>query len=159
MVLPRGLKRGYWMELDNNDIQALSQAAGEEPAERFEERDDRAERSPGVKVRRRGKFVNLRRNAGEGDPRTDLSFGEGQEDAPYDPLDDQPPANADHMGRKGASQRQRGTARLRDDNDGGSDPIPKNVDPMKTSFGYIGADSFNKQRNNNNRNRGPRGRR
>jgi 23S rRNA pseudouridine2605 synthase len=159
MVLPRGLKRGYWMELDTNDINALSRAAGEEPVDRFDERGDQGEHAPGLKVRRRGKFVNLRRNLGDGEPHQDMGQDEGREDALYDPLDDQPPPNADHMGRKGASQRQRGTVRLRDDHDGNSDPIPKNVDPMKTSFGYIGADSFNKQRNNNNRNRGPRGRR
>jgi 23S rRNA pseudouridine2605 synthase len=28
MVLPRGLKRGAWMELDERDIRALVQAAG-----------------------------------------------------------------------------------------------------------------------------------
>ncbi|KAF1046522.1 pseudouridine synthase [Xylophilus sp.] len=32
MLLPRGLRRGAWMELDERDIRALQQAAGVEPA-------------------------------------------------------------------------------------------------------------------------------
>lgn len=38
MVLPRGLKRGAWMELDEQDIRALMRASGsEEPASRLSE--------------------------------------------------------------------------------------------------------------------------
>lgn len=40
MVLPRGLKRGAWMELDESDIAALMKAAGVERAPRGEGRGD-----------------------------------------------------------------------------------------------------------------------
>ena len=43
MVLPRGLKRGEWMELDQADIGALAQAAGGRPAQ-----GGQAARAPGT---------------------------------------------------------------------------------------------------------------
>ena len=89
MVLPRGLKRGTWMELDERDIRALAQAAG---------LPDRA----------------LARGERKG------GGGGGQRN-----------------GRRGA-QGQQG----RDSRQGGS----AQPDPMKTSVGYIGADSFARQR-------------
>ncbi|MFM2112705.1 MAG: putative ribosomal large subunit pseudouridine synthase RluB, partial [Pseudomonadota bacterium] len=86
------------------------------------------------------------------------------QDEPYDPLDEQPPANADHMGTFNKGRRKtmglppgggRGQGHDGDHGDG-LDAMPKNVDPMKTSFGYIGADSFMKQRNNQGQGRGKR---
>ncbi|MEN9886247.1 MAG: hypothetical protein RL758_825 [Pseudomonadota bacterium] len=157
MVLPRGLKRGYWMELDQNDIRALTQAAGfESPDEMF----PRTERGNGTNVRRRGKFGNLRRPQDEqaqvSAPRHDDS------DEGYDPLDEQPPPHADHLGSRSGKGRRKPADRPMGDSDHGSEAMPKNVDPMKTSFGYIGADSFNRQRQNQgsgSRGRGQRGRR
>jgi len=89
MVLPRGLKRGTWMELDERDIRALTQAAG------------LPDRAPARGERKGG-------------------GGGGQRN-----------------GRRGA-QGQQG----RDSRQGGS----AQPDPMKTSVGYIGADSFARQR-------------
>ena len=86
MVLPRGLKRGTWMELDERDIRALTQAAGMPQGA-----------------------------AARGDRKT----GGGQ-----------------NNGRRGAGKAQ-GSGR----DSGASQP-----DPMKTSVGYIGADSFARQR-------------
>lgn len=86
MVLPRGLKRGTWMELDERDIRALTQAAGMPQGA-----------------------------AARGDRKT----GGGQ-----------------NNGRRGAGKAQ-GAGR----DSGASQP-----DPMKTSVGYIGADSFARQR-------------
>lgn len=154
MVLPRGLKRGFWMELDNNDIVALSRAAGDERAE--DRREGASEKFGSVKVRRRGKFVNLRRPQDEPGQPVDPAMADMDPER-YDPLDDQPPPNADHLGRKGASSRRNHSQHRGPEGDFSSESMPKNIDPMKTSFGYIGADSFNKQRNN--RNRGPKGRR
>lgn len=149
MVLPRGLKRGYWMELDEKDIQALTHAAGQR-VEDFPV--EGAGQGPLVKTRRRGKFVNLRRNdnpvvgSGGGSYSGSERPPEDPDFEPYDPLDDQPPPHADHLGSKGKGGKGRfqGPGQTRDLD--GNDGMPKNVDPMKTSFGYIGADSFTRQR-------------
>ncbi|GAB1387206.1 hypothetical protein MASR1M59_23540 [Melaminivora sp.] len=89
MLLPRGLKRGAWLELDERDIRALMQAAGAAP--------DAAQRGP----------------------RT--GAGAARNRAP-----DRPKSEA-------AAKPQRDRA--------GGQP-----DPMKTSVGYIGADSLLRQR-------------
>ncbi len=113
MLLPRGLKRGYWMELDERDIRELTSAAGmaePAPAPRREGTDDRDTRN---KRRRGGMRGDGPRPQGGPVPR---GAGGGQ------------PANR----RKGG---------------GGAGPGgPAQPDPMKTSVGYIGADSFNRQR-------------
>ena len=53
MVLPRGLKRGAWMELDERDIQALLKAAGADRPAKPVERQDASGRSDGFGVPRR----------------------------------------------------------------------------------------------------------
>jgi 23S rRNA pseudouridine2605 synthase len=66
MVLPRGLKRGVWMELDDGDIQSLAKAAGQ-GAPRMPEaarageagvgvRDEQGKRPPRTRNRRGGKI-------------------------------------------------------------------------------------------------------
>ncbi|HYD77437.1 pseudouridine synthase [Ramlibacter sp.] len=111
MVLPRGLKRGQWAELDERDIRALTQAAGGAPA------GERAQGEGG------GKSRNRRRGNRGGGPRPDGARNAGQ------PNGGKP---------QGGGQQQR---RNKDRSGGSSQP-----DPMKTSFGYIGADSFMRQR-------------
>lgn len=103
MVLPRGLKRGTWMELDERDIGALTKAAG-------------MPRPTPARGERRGG------GAGGG-------------------------AGA-RGGRRGGSQ---ASGRGRDGRPGGG----AQPDPMKTSVGYIGADSFARQRRER-QNPGPR---
>ena len=77
MVLPRGLKRGAWLELDDSDIRALAQAAG---AGRAESAEGRAEAGPAAGGR--GGNGNAR-NRGRGGPRggdgprRDMSQGGG----------------------------------------------------------------------------------
>lgn len=157
MVLPRGLKRGYWMELDEKDIRLLTQAAGGD----FDEDMGRSAHQPSEQGQRglRSKF-GLRRNKKsfdsqgfQGQPRGQTGFDNPPDAEPYDPLDEQPPANADHTGSFNKSKRKtlhvspRANVPDNDQYDGPED-MPKGVDPMKTSFGYIGADSFIKQRNN-----------
>jgi 23S rRNA pseudouridine2605 synthase len=102
MVLPRGLKRGAWMELDEADIRALVRAAGGPGAGTgnvHSGRDDGGARPPQGRNKRRGSRM--------GGPR-------GSGGAPRDPAPS-----------------------------GGAAGQP---DPMKTAFGYIGADSFSRQR-------------
>ena len=118
MVLPRGLKRGAWMELDERDINALTQAAGglDRPAQPRGERDEG----------NRGGGRNRRRGNTRGDgPR---------------PQGGQPPRQGNAQGGQG---RRRGGGGGGNGGGGGGSSQP---DPMKTSVGYIGADSFNRQR-------------
>jgi 23S rRNA pseudouridine2605 synthase len=105
VMLPRGLKRGAWIELDDRDVRALMQAAGAEAP-----RGDRQDGGGGGGGRRRrgGRGGNA-----NGQPR-----GQG--------------------GQQGQGQQRR---KERGDRPAGGQP-----DPMKTSFGYIGADSFTRQR-------------
>jgi 23S rRNA pseudouridine2605 synthase len=102
MVLPRGLKRGAWLELDERDIRALTQAAGMAQAESG--KAGPRGRGPGARINRRGP----RMDSGPAGP------GEGR-GGKYPPRAGRSP---------GAAQ----------------------PDPMKTSVGYIGADSFSRQR-------------
>jgi 23S rRNA pseudouridine2605 synthase len=114
MVLPRGLKRGAWMELDERDIRSLVQAVGGEGADRS------------------------------------TPQGEGGRDH-----------NAPRRGRPngapggGGGGRNKGGPRGKDRNAGGGAGGGQ-PDPMKTSFGYIGADSFTRQRQGQGPGGGPR---
>lgn len=108
MQLPRGLKRGTWMELDERDIQALQQAVGMPAAPR--------------RVAEQG--------SGRGGARPGGKRGSQQR---------APGANA----RGGDRNSERG---------GAAQP-----DPMKTSVGYIGADSLMRQRQQQRNNRSRRG--
>jgi 23S rRNA pseudouridine2605 synthase len=110
MVLPRGLKRGAWMELDESDIQGLMQAAG---AGRPREREEGA--TGGARPRGRGG-----RQGGRGPA---LPKGSGASQGQ--------PVRLGRPKSGKTGQRQEGAAQ---------------PDPMKTSLGYIGADSFSRQR-------------
>ena len=113
MLLPRGLKRGAWMELDEQDIRALMAAAG------MQERPRAAQ----------GQGAGRGRRAGAA-PRG-------------------PGGAAGARKAQGASQ----NAPQRGRGPGGS----AQPDPMKTSLGYIGADSLSRQRQGQKRNAPRRG--
>ncbi len=107
MVLPRGLRRGDWMELDERDIRSLMQAVGaERPAQ------------------------------GEGGPGRDRN-------KPRRGRPNGAPGGGGGGGGGGPRGRNPGGPRGKDRQDGGAGGQP---DPMKTAFGYIGADSFTRQR-------------
>lgn len=110
MVLPRGLRRGAWMELDERDIGALMRAAGT-PSE------------AGAPVRGRQGAGKQGGAARPGGPR---QGGAGNGPRPSGP---------------GKSGKAAGGKSAR--NPGGQGAQP---DPMKTSQGYIGHDSFIRQR-------------
>ncbi|MES2191045.1 MAG: pseudouridine synthase [Pseudomonadota bacterium] len=210
MVLPRGLKRGAFVELDDRDIMALTNAV-----HRSEARvDDRAAASSNGAVgdeggrgesrrargpRRGGRASPVERSAARDQPLL-VPADEGRNtssvdhhDVELDSDDVQPPNLRHDVGGlgtgNGGSKRRRGRGqagsfgpgsqsvppqtgfgrnpggnggaqgqRRRDDrgprNDkagGGSQP-----DPMKTSFGYIGADTFTRQRQGQGQGQGPR---
>lgn len=135
MVLPRGLKRGAWLELDESDIRALVQAAGAGRPEAVEGRAD-----AGAGAGERG--GNGSRNKGRGGPRVgdgprrDMSQGGGG-------------ARGQKPRRDGGGQGQGARGNNADGGDrqrGGSQP-----DPMKTSVGYIGMDSLSRHRQDKRR--------
>jgi len=123
MVLPRGLKRGACMELDDADIRALARAAGER-----EPRPEGAgsERSAG----------NANRHRRQGGPR-----GAGGAGASA--------GGAGGGGRGAPRGAGNGGKRRSQPGQGGGQP-----DPMKTSVGYIGADSLSRQRQGQKRGNG-----
>lgn len=133
MVLPRGLKRGAWMELDEVDIQALVKVAGTREARPS---DGENRESAGGR-----NTVNRRRGVRGSGPR---SSGMGQRNAG--------PANGVRR-PDGGSSAGSGKGRKPRPSGAGQDSSGSQPDPMKTAFGYIGADSFTKQRQE----QGPRG--
>jgi len=139
MLLPRGLKRGAWMELDEADIKALVRAADRRDAPAGE--PGRAESGEGAgRSQANGRPAaggrNKRRGGGGDGPRGGAS------------------GNAKQGGRNKSQNRKERTSGQ------GGEGQP---DPMKTAFGYIGADSFTRQRQEQRRGgggqrRGGRGR-
>lgn len=114
MVLPRGLKRGAFVELEERDIWALTSAA--EKSEQHHHAD----------------------NVG----------GIQQDDIKRAAPKDKRPNRA----APGRSQNAPGKTR-RDDNDANRKQGVSQPDPMKTSFGYIGADTLTRQRDTQNQRR------
>lgn len=118
MVLPRGLKRGAWMELGERDIRALMQAAGSDGRGSGGQRGQARARDSGPAG---GKSGNRR-----GDGRQGGRQGDGIN-----------PFSAGQPAKKG-----NGVGKVRSERkEGGNHP-----DPLKTSLGYIGADSYTQQR-------------
>ncbi|MCY7305781.1 MAG: rRNA pseudouridine synthase [Rhodoferax sp.] len=143
MVLPRGLKRGAWMELDGIDIHSLRLAAGAvatagAPNRGMGNRSDSAAGNGapgnGRSRRRSGRAVGERR------PAEGASTAGG---APNQPRSTSSPGQPRIRGRADRGDRgdQGDSAERADQRAAESQP-----DPMKTSFGYIGAESFTRQR-------------
>jgi 23S rRNA pseudouridine2605 synthase len=128
MVLPRGLRRGAWMELDDSDIRALVQVAAGQGRSTDVAREGERGAPNGPRAKRRGARTpgsrgNSPRNGAAG-PARGPNAGGG--DGPR-------PAN----GRgESSAERLNGAA--------------GQPDPMRTAFGYIGSDSFTRQRQDTN---------
>jgi 23S rRNA pseudouridine2605 synthase len=127
MVLPRGLKRGAWMELDGIDIAQLTRAALIRPVQDANVEDGKATPANGER-RPRGPGAPLRsaRPGGRGP-----GSRSGESTGVPNPV--------------GTGQRRPGRA---------AQPSQAQPDPMKTAFGYIGADSFSRQREEAGKKRG-----
>jgi 23S rRNA pseudouridine2605 synthase len=141
MMLPRGLKRGAWMELDEADIRALMRAVGQ--GERAPEGEAAAK--PARDNRRDGRDGRSRGSRGAG-PRPSYpqaGAGAGAGDQPFGPRGPKGPPGSKNRNTRGARPGQRGSGPRPADERGEGGAIP---DPMKTSVGYIGADSFSRQR-------------
>ena len=191
MMLPKGLKRGAWMELDERDIWLLNDAVdrsggGQRPArptqgpagQGGQPGSNRGQQRGPQRGQQRGQqrgprpsapteqdlefqppssptapaFQGLRRQGRSGGPR-----GNGNRPAPgVFPSDSaRPPPGTDApYGRPVGRGPQRGQPRNATNHAFPSDraapverrPDGNQPDPMKTSLGYIGADSFSRQR-------------
>ena len=115
MLLPRGLKRGAWMELEESDIRALTQAAGGPAGAPGQAAPGRPERAgPGVpgRAKTRGPGSTRGPRSGRAPMATQKKFGS--------PMGDMRTT----LAKAPAGQ----------------------PDPLKTSVGYIGAESLTRQR-------------
>ncbi|WP_422086285.1 pseudouridine synthase [Variovorax sp.] len=162
MVLPRGLKRGAWMELDERDIRALFQASGGAVARPGPQQRGPGQEGGGNNGRNgRNKKRRGNRNGGQGggQPREMRDDGNRGEAPIPNPLGDGRPPRGDRGPRPNrggggnGGQQPQGQGQGRRGKGGGNrqgdDRQPSGVnqpDPMKTSLGYIGADSFSRQR-------------
>ena len=138
MLLPRGLKRGAWMELDDSDIQSLYRAVartGDAGSDRGADAPVRggAPGGAGGNRKRRGGGKGGAPGGRPSDGRREPSRGPAQAAGAY------------------AAGGGRNRDRNRSQNDDSGERADRKAaesqpDPMKTAFGYIGADSFTKQR-------------
>jgi len=150
MLLPRGLKRGAWMEMDEGDIRSLMRAAGAEAPQRRE----KAGEGEGSGRDGAGRNGRNRRRGGRNGPgprgdgqRTDPQGNEGRRNSQRNngsrngpPREDGPIPDPLRTSTPGQNPKRRDRSGDRQAGAGGQ------PDPMKTSFGYIGADSFTRQR-------------
>ena len=177
VVLPHGLKRGVWVDLDEADVRAIRRLAG----------GGRADERPEVDVKRREESGPRSGRGGRGDGRTNdrprpaasgrrpararvddggdapdrAQREQGQRDGDGDDDDDFDPGRIPNPLQQTFDHRFVQGRRIGPNSGfgaGGSAqrPIaepkggPKQPDPLQTSVGYIGADAFHRK----NRNRG-----
>ena len=128
MMLPRGLKRGAWMELGETDIRALINAISA-PSSSRHNTEQMGENTGNNNSSDRPPRSNSRSNSSRGQPQSRRN--------PSTPNGKYPPLQARDFGQKQRPQR-----------DSRPNNTPNNAipDPLKTSLGYIGADSLNQQR-------------
>jgi 23S rRNA pseudouridine2605 synthase len=118
MMLPRGLKRGVWVELDEQDIARLTAAAGGPVAGQG--------RSPARPTASRGKSGSSGGRRFGNPPGSRGEAPQVRRTGLFDTDRSPGPGGSPKGGRKPAS---------------GAQP-----DPMKTSYGYIGQDALQRQR-------------
>ena len=130
MVLPRGLKRGACLELDESDIRALMNAVGND------ERRSDTQPTPGDA---RAKPRNQRQGGPRGAGGTGAPPRGAQRDGrPGGRPGNSAPPQGQRPPRSGRGDRPAGGGAA-----GGAGGQP---DPLKTSVGYIGQDSLSRQR-------------
>jgi 23S rRNA pseudouridine2605 synthase len=128
MMLPRGLKRGAWMELGETDIRALMNAVSASSSPR-QNADQTGDGTGNNNSGGRPPRSNNRSNSGRGQPQSRRN--------PSTPGGKFPPGQTRDFGQKQRPQR---------DSRPNNTPNNAQPDPLKTSLGYIGADSLNQQR-------------
>lgn len=140
MLLPRGLKRGAFVELDDRDIFALTSAASLAEArgvarESVDETDDGGDTAQEDALKGRNQPTR-------GGARNDQNSARTPRGSSSPPVPSHFKKSA-AQGRQGpfSAQRQNDERVTRSGSAAKGQP-----DPMKTSFGYIGADTFTRQR-------------
>ena len=142
VMLPRGLKRGAWIELDQRDIDRLTAAAGLPGAEGGADRPQRTGvRHPAGRGKSGGK-PNKPRGGADGSRGQGSYFGARAEGGAW---------GGGSSSAPGANPRSRGAKPQ------GKTSGPQQPDPMKTSFGYIGQDALQRRREEEGRRSGPPG--
>lgn len=161
MVLPRGLKRGAFVELDEHDIwlltsavgkselRALAQQATRDSAEESEEFPESSPQSPapGNRGARTSDPAPIRQGNPRGAARGNTGRNQSRVNTPGALPGNGSPNTSNGRGRlqKNASDRADRNPRKTDSTQ---------PDPMKTSFGYIGAETFTRQRQQQGQRRG-----
>ena len=152
VVLPRGLKRGVWVDLDESDVRAIRRLtnpnSGEGPRGEGHRGGRNQERGPG----RHGGDRNRNRNgnppAPQGAPRDDdaplddLDLDHGPIPNPLEQTFDRRFVQKSSHGFSGFGQ---GGSRNPNLPRKGTPGAPRQPDPMQTSVGYIGADAFHRK--------------
>jgi len=165
VVLPRGLKRGVWVDLDDADVRQIRQLASGARA------GDRPVEAGGRQGSERGPRPNDRAGRGDRGPRRDqpprmqgpeplareATGGDSDEDLDFDPSRIPNPLEQTFDRRFAKNQRSPfgGQALARGGGGfgaGGSAPSPepkrggpREPDPLQTSLGYIGADAYHRK--------------
>lgn len=154
MVLPRGLRRGAWLELEERDIRALAQAAGSDVATSGREapRGSYPRTRPG-----KSNFSRESDNAGAGNlhqpKRRARQFARPERGAPKQPKG----AIHEQTSVAGISAGPYAVSMPRRNNRADRSGVAAQPDPMKTSLGYIGTDSYQRQRSSGGRGTGGSG--
>lgn len=175
VVLPRGLKRGVWVDLEENDVRAIRRlASGNNPGQQQNDRGahhqnnqkrgnrndrgGRQDRGP-----RGGQQQPMPAQAREGgyddqDRDDDLDFDPSKIPNPLEQTFDKRfvqkprgPVGGGGFGRGGGGFGAGGSAPQRPQGGNNKKGGPREPDPLQTSVGYIGADAFHRK------NRGGRG--
>ena len=139
MLLPRGLKRGAFVELDDRDIDALTSAAGRAEARGLAQQTDELQ-DDATPVSTNDNAPQRGSRRGSAAPSVPRSASRGPQRPP--PVGDVRAPAPRGRGPGALAPRGRDERRTRT----GSTAVGNQPDPMKTSFGYIGADTFTRQR-------------
>ena len=153
MVLPRGLRRGAFVELDEQDIWALTSAVGKSELRELAQLNTRqsggdsgepAEPSvPNTSRSRASRATDpeqARKGNAKGAPRSGTGKDRNQSNTPSGAFSGNGPVKA----ASGRGRFQKTSVDRSDRNSSKNDS--GQPDPMKTSFGYIGAETFTRQR-------------
>jgi 23S rRNA pseudouridine2605 synthase len=132
MMLPRGLKRGAWMELGETDIRALMSAVSASSQRPHANQNGREQNgAEAVNKTSRGRPPRANANGRGNTPNKRNGNAQGNKFQPGQPRDLDPNIRPQRPQR---------------DNRSNNTPNNSQPDPLKTSLGYIGADSLNQQR-------------
>jgi 23S rRNA pseudouridine2605 synthase len=131
MMLPRGLKRGAWMELGETDIRALMNAVSASTSPRNRHDQNGVNTVHNNSENRSFRSKNRSNSSGRGQPQSRRN--------PANLSSKFAPGQSRDTGQKPRQQRPNGP-------NGPNSQNNAQPDPLKTSLGYIGADSLNQQR-------------